>query len=119
MPQARPLIALVEDDPLVRVPIAYGLQDAGFEVVAAASGPEALTVLEDRRIAVAVVDVRLEGRMNGLDAVREARRYNPNLKAILVSGADPGQDVSDVGPFLRKPVRISDLIAAIRGLLPG
>ena len=109
------VVALIEDDPLVRVPLAHGLQAAGFEVVAAASGPEGLAVLDDPRVAVAVVDVKLPGRMDGLGVIREARRHNPGLKAILTSGAAPPADL--VGPFLPKPFRVPELVAAIRHLL--
>ncbi|SRR5258706_234853 len=111
------VVALIEDDPLVRVPLAHGLQAAGFEVVSAASGPEALAVLDDPRIAVAVVDVKLPGRIDGLGVVREARRRNPGLKAILTSGAAPPGDLGDLGPFLPKPFRVPELVAAIRHLL--
>lgn len=114
---ARPVIALIEDDPLVRVPLAQGLQSAGFEVVAAASGPEGLSVLDDPRISVAVVDVRLPGRLSGLDMIREARRSNPRLKTIMTSGAKPPDDLSDIGPFLPKPFRVAELIDVVRSLL--
>ena len=115
---AGPVIALIEDDPLVRVPIAESLQRAGFEVIAAASGPEALTLLLDEsRVAVAVVDVRLPGRIDGVGVVRAARRSNPGLKAVMVSGATPPGDLSDIGPFLHKPFRAAELIDVVRSLL--
>jgi DNA-binding response OmpR family regulator len=111
------LVALIEDDPLIRVPLAQGLQSAGFEVVAAASGAEGLTVLDDPRVAVAVVDVRLPGRLDGVGMVREARRRNPRLKAVMTSGGAVPGDVSDIGPFLPKPFRMPELVAVIRSLL--
>jgi DNA-binding response OmpR family regulator len=114
---AATVVALIEDDPLVRVPLAQGLQSAGFDVVAAASGPEGLSVLDDQDVAVAVVDIKLPGRIDGVGVVREARRRNPSLKAIMTSGAVPPDDLSDVGPFLAKPFRVAELIDAIRRLL--
>lgn len=119
MRSGRPIIALVEDDPLLRVPLAQGLDSAGYTVVAAASGLEAITLLEDPEIDVAIVDVKLGGRIDGLSVIREAQRNNPSLRAVLISGADPPGDVSDVGAFLRKPFRVAELTALLAQLLSG
>ena len=112
-----PRLALIEDDPMLRGPIARDLHAAGYEVVAAASGPEGLALLNDPKIVLAIVDVRLPGRIDGPGVIREARQRNPLLKAIMTSGVSPQDDLSDIGPFLPKPFRIGDLLDAIRRLL--
>ncbi len=114
MRAGRLVIALVDDDPLFRVPIAQGLDMAGYTVVCAANGTDAISLLEDPDIDVAVIDVKLVGRMNGVEALREARRSNPGLKAILISGRRPADGESDPDDiFLAKPFRIGDLLATI------
>lgn len=113
---SNPIVALIEDDPLLRAPLAYALHGAGFDVVSAANGPEALSMLlEDRRVSVAVVDICLPGRMDGLTVLREARRFNPKLKALITSGAPPDEETG--APFLSKPFRPEQLVEAIRSLL--
>jgi CheY-like chemotaxis protein len=114
---SNPLVALIEDEPLVRVPLARMLGDAGFVVVAAATGPEGLSMLDDPRVDVAVVDIRLPGRMDGVAVAREAQRRNPGLKMILTSGAPPDEDVAAIGAFLPKPFRVEQLIDLIRSLV--
>src|SRR5215813_10315651 len=94
MKLGRPLIALVEDQPLIRVPLAQGLDLAGYTVIGAANGAEALALLEDRDIDVAIIDINLPGHLDGLVVLREARRSNPALKAILISGQPP----DEIGP---------------------
>jgi DNA-binding response OmpR family regulator len=113
----KPVVALVEDDPLLRMPLAYALQAAGFTVVSAADGPDALSVLEDPAIDVAVVDVRLPGRLDGLAALREARRRKPALKAVITSGFAAESEASRMGTFLAKPFRADQLIDALRSLM--
>jgi DNA-binding NtrC family response regulator len=111
----RPIVALVDNDPLVRVPVARGLDDAGYHVIGAANVVEALALLEDRSLAAAVVNVELSGRMSGLAAVSEARRNNPNLKVIFVGGAS--QHDCGGASFLEKPYHISDLVTLLGRLV--
>jgi DNA-binding NtrC family response regulator len=115
MKSGRPTIALIEDDPVLRTALAAAIDDACYNVVSAASGAEGLAVLESREIDLAIIDIVLPGRMNGLDVVREARRYNPELRVILTSGHPPPSDfdLSAVGEFLAKPARIPALLATI------
>ena len=117
MKAGRRLIALVDDDPLLRVPIAHGLDAAGYAVIGAASGPEAIELLEDRDVDLALVDMKLPGRLDGVGAVREAKRFNPDLKVIFVSGRPPVEDVSALGTFLSKPFTVGDLVILIERLI--
>jgi DNA-binding response OmpR family regulator len=109
----RPVIALIEDEPLLRVPLAQGLADASYDVLAAASGVEGLDLLNDPSIDVAVVDLKLPGRMDGIDVVREARLRNPRLRAIFISGGPPTVDIGDLGTFLEKPFKLTELLALV------
>ena len=117
MRAGRRVVALIEDDPVVRWPLAQGLDAAGYIVLGAASGPEGLQLLENPDVDVALVDVRLSGRLDGIGVVREARRFNPKLKAALMSGRRPVEDVSDIGPFLAKPISLGALVTTIEAML--
>jgi DNA-binding response OmpR family regulator len=111
--QGRPVIALIEDEPLLRVPLAQGLTDASYDVVAAASGVEGLDLLNDPSVDLAVVDLKLPGRIDGIGLVREAKRRNPRLQAIFISGGPPGVDLGDLGAFLEKPFKLTELLALV------
>jgi DNA-binding NtrC family response regulator len=112
----RPTIALIEDDPLVRAALATAISDASYTVVSAASGAEGLAVLESRPIDLAIIDIVIPGRLNGIDIVREAKRFNPDLRVIFTSGhpVPPGVNLSALGgSFLAKPARVPALLAEI------
>ena len=117
MKPGRPVIALVEDEPLFRVPLAQGLEDASYNVLSAATGADGLDLLDTANIDLAVVDVRLPGRLTGLDVAREAQRRHPGLPVIIISGKPLEADVSDVGPFLAKPFKLADLLALMTQLI--
>lgn len=114
-----PVVALIEDDPMVRGPLARGLDDAGYQVVVAASGPEALALLEGHAIDVAVVDVILPGLVDGGRIVREARRHNPGITVILTSGKPLPDDLVGLAPFVPKPLRLGALLARVRRAIAG
>ena len=111
---SRPTIALIEDEPLLRMALASAVGDAGYEVTAAASGVEGLALLRERPIDLAIVDVGLPGRLDGVALVREARRDKPGLRVILTSGMPPRDaELPPIDAFLLKPYRVDDLLDAI------
>lgn len=115
---SRPTIALIEDEPLLRVALATAVGDAGYHVMAAASGVEGLALLQERAVDLAIVDIQLPGRIDGLELVREARRDRPGLRVILTSGLPPRDaELAADGPFLLKPYRVDELLAMIAEVL--
>ena len=61
------VILIVEDDLLIRMNALEMIEEAGFEVVEAASADEAIAILE-RRLDITVVftDIQMQGTMDGL-----------------------------------------------------
>jgi two-component system, cell cycle sensor histidine kinase and response regulator CckA len=117
--QGRPIIALIEDDPLVRTAIARALDDASYNVVSAANGAEGLAVIESHDVDLAVIDIVMPGHMDGVALAREARRQDPDLLVIFTSGHPPpaDKDLAFLGAFLPKPSRVATLLAMITRLL--
>lgn len=115
----RPLhVLLVDDDELVRAGTAEMLTDAGYEVIEAASGAEALAIFEaDSRIELLVTDQLMPG-MNGAALIARVRRDAPRLPILLVTGfASRDDDIADDIALLAKPFREAALQAAVRKLL--
>ena len=93
------------------------LEEAGFEVVTAYSGPAALAAMESNEVDAAVLDVLMPG-ISG-DAVADRfRRLYPELPIVLMTGDAGAPFVATAdAPVLRKPFRHEELVDTIRGLL--
>jgi CheY-like chemotaxis protein len=115
-------LLLVEDEEGVREVVARSLRRAGYRVLVAADGPEAVALAESREpIALMVCDVVMP-EMDGRQVVEAVRHERPGLKALFVSGyssdviatrglLDPGVEL------LGKPFAASALLDRIRALL--
>ncbi|MBO3761104.1 PAS domain-containing protein [Ciceribacter sp. L1K22] len=89
---ARFTVLLVEDDGLIRMSTADAFQEAGFQVMEAADGQEAVTVLESTDVDALVTDVNLP-RMSGRELAARCRTMRPDALVVFTTG-DPGS-VSD------------------------
>jgi len=118
-------VLLVDDDAMVREPLAAELEEAGFGVLVAESGIEAISLLEaGEPVDVLVSDHAMPG-MNGLAVIREAQSRRPDLPAILLTGyagdtvalaaSAPGANFT----LVRKPVPAQALAARIAVMLEG
>lgn len=80
-------VLLVEDHPLVR----QGIKDILFEekgIVVAAEAPtstEALAILNNTVIDVAVVDISLKGSVNGIELIHAVKKRFPAVKCVVLS----------------------------------
>jgi two-component system cell cycle sensor histidine kinase/response regulator CckA len=97
---------VVDDERGVRDLLRSILQRVGFQVVVAENGPDGVEKL--RAIAgtvrLALIDLTMPG-MNGLEALAEMRRIQPDLRAVLMSGyASSAVADADSHGFLQKPL---------------
>lgn len=123
----RPSVLLVEDEVLIRLDTADQLRALGMAVTEAADAQEALSVLESGiRVDVVFTDIRMPGKLDGLDLVRVIRERYPEVKVILCSGDDvairhifQGEHAISLSDFFQKPYRIEDVEKRIRQLLDG
>ncbi len=109
---AKPLVLLVDDDPMARAMYSSHLNYSGYRIIEAINGVDALTKVSPD-VAVVLLDMRMHGG-NGIDAMRALRRLHPQIKVIVVSGEDNlGGAVSmmKLGAFdyLPKPVSSGQL----------
>jgi CheY-like chemotaxis protein len=115
-------ILIVEDEALVASYIEEVLAESGFRVVGvASSGPEALSLAEETRPQLALVDIRLTGPIDGIELACQLRQKFA-LPAIFLSGlADDETTRRAVAAeplgFLRKPFRPSQVFNAIERAL--
>ena len=116
-------ILVVDDEPNVLVTYRLILQREGYEVSAAISAEEARTMLAERNIDLLLCDLSLERQESGFDVIEAARRKNPEIASVLLTGYTT-QDANDKAqerdiPVLFKPIDIDELLRTISGLLNG
>lgn len=115
-------VLLVEDDADWREAVALGLEQAGADVTAAGSVPEALAALEVRRPQVLVSDIGMP-EADGYALIGHVRSSSgPPLRAVAMTGfadADSRDRCLRLGfdAFLAKPFEPGRLVAAVGALL--
>ena len=111
-------ILLVEDERPIRTMTRQYLESLGYKVLEAADGEEALRIFHEHHESVALVvsDIIMPG-MRGDDLVREIRKQDPNIVAVLISGfMDVGQ-LDDESSVLEKPFAFPDLGRCVEATL--
>ena len=113
-------LLLVEDDALVRLTVAMMLEDHGFGVVEAATGEEALRLMEQGLDApVMVTDVDLGAGVSGLELADRLRARRPDLVIVFITGRVASLRGRVLGPreaVLPKPFEAGDLAELVRRL---
>lgn len=116
-------ILLVDAEILVRHALADYLRECGYVVIEAASGAEAVAVLEERSVPVdtALCDAQLADGMNGFELRRWVREHRPDIDIVLAgnldSAARAAADLCDEGPQLARPYDPQAVVDHIRRLL--
>jgi CheY-like chemotaxis protein len=115
----RPLILLVDDDPVVRLTLARALTERGYDVHTAADGQAAITILEGLGTlpAIAVTDLQMTGG-SGEELVRTLTRRYPDLPVIFMTAYLARYRTAYLpGPILEKPFRADELCELIGSVL--
>jgi len=110
-------ILLVEDEEGVREPIAEALRQAGHMVAEAASGAQAVEMLENEKFDMVITDVGMP-RMSGWEVVKAAKWHQPDVTAGLLTGwaqvLDPTEARKREADFiLAKPIDLRTLVARV------
>lgn len=116
------LVLLVEDDPLLLLPIEEGLRDAGFEPVVALNGKEAVAEMDRdaARFRALITDIRLGPGPDGWEVARHARHLIPSIPVIYCSGDSAAAWTENGVPnsiMLEKPFAMVQLTTALATLM--
>lgn len=117
-----PVALIVEDEALLAMATEDLLNAEGFATLLAYTETEARALLP-APLAVAVVDIDLNGDHAGPRIIRHLRSTRPNLPIVVVSGYEKSGPKADLrglgGPIVRlmKPVSQNDLANAVRDVI--
>jgi len=113
-------ILLVDDDPDLLTVTGFALQQAGFLVVKAADGLEALDAFQREQPDLAVLDINLP-KLNGFDLARKLRERS-KIPLIMLTARNEEEDVVralgiGADDYLSKPFSPKILLARVKALL--
>jgi two-component system cell cycle sensor histidine kinase/response regulator CckA len=116
-------VLVVDDEPLVREVAKRALERAGFEVVLAENGRQAVETFSQQgaRILLVLLDLSMP-EMDGEQTLVELRRIDPGVKVILSSGYDQSSTTraplgGRVASFIQKPYTARALVEAVRHVI--
>lgn len=111
-------ILLVDDEEAILRSLGEVLKDLGFEVATALDGDEALQQVAAQPVDLVISDVKMP-RMDGITLLSRLQAQAPGLPVILITGhGDEETAISALQEgardYLRKPIRVKALLAAIK-----
>lgn len=116
-------ILVVDDEAPIRTVTREILSSFGYEPIEAASGRDALALLEAGPFDAAVLDVRMPG-MDGIELYEEIARRWPALRerVLFITGDSQSERAASLlasgdVPYLEKPFRMRDLLDSLSRLL--
>lgn len=122
MTEGRLLLVADDDDDILQL-LSFRLERAGYEIVQARNGAEALRLAIELRPALAVLDVMMPG-LSGFEVTRELRANEETrtMPIILLTAKAQGSDVSQgmaagADDYVKKPFDARDLKDRVERLL--
>ena len=114
-------ILVIDDDGYIRELVSVLLKDAGFSVVEAVDGQDAMLMLGKEKIDLCVLDLMMP-KMDGFEFCKQARRYYEDMPILMLTAkADISQKVKgfELGTddYLTKPFEGAELTARVKALL--
>ncbi|HVO30425.1 MAG TPA: sigma-54 dependent transcriptional regulator [bacterium] len=113
-------ILLVEDEPLLRMPLADAIRGAGYSLRVCSDGAEALAALDERVFDVVVTDLRLP-KADGMQIFKKVRQVAPQTDVILMTAYGTVADAvgalkEGATDYLTKPFDVEHLLHRLAGL---
>jgi two-component system, response regulator PdtaR len=120
MPKRKPIVLVVEDEPIIRMGALDFVSAAGFEALEASSADEAIRILEARSdIHLVFTDVGMPGTMDGVKLAHYIAGRWPPVKLVVASGnlIDEQSQLPAGAKFFPKPYQDSVIVEALIQML--
>ena len=114
-------ILIVDDEKAIRESVSLVLSEEGHETDVAASGQEALEILNQDNIDVLITDLKMPG-MDGMELVKQSLQICPQTSVIIITAhasVESAIEALRMGAFdyILKPFEFDDLILKVNRLL--
>jgi len=111
-------VLVVDDEPGIRNLLQRTVEEAGYSVVTAASGQEALDKMSEITVDLAMLDIKMPG-MSGIEVLRQVSINWPDTCVIMVTGIGDAQtavEAMKLGAYdyITKPFNPNDVVPAIQ-----
>jgi two-component system, cell cycle response regulator CpdR len=108
----KPIALVVEDDVLQRELVVVLLEESEISVIQCQSAEEALRVLEKMggRVSMMFTDVKLAGKIDGVELAHFATRCYPKIRVIVTSGHALPKRLPEGAMFMPKPWLALDVL---------
>ena len=115
-------ILLAEDDEAMRAYLARALERSGYQVATAATGREALDLLESGTFDLLLTDIVMP-EMDGIELAQKAQAMDSPPKVMFITGfAAVALHANDAVPearLLSKPFHLKDLVRQVDSIFAG
>lgn len=116
-------ILVVDDEGAIRTALKKFLKDQNYDVSVASNGDEALKVLEEGVVDVALVDLVMP-KMDGIELIQKMKRVQPQIAPIVITGfgtITSAVQAMKAGAFhyITKPFELDDVASIIMAALEG
>ncbi len=118
-----PRLLIVDDEIDVREFAANFFRKRKMEVTVVSSGEEALSILDEQKPHLILLDIKMAG-MDGIETLRRIREKGRDTKVIMVTGKKPEEEESfnkclELGAldYIHKPLELDELERVVMGAL--
>ena len=114
-------ILIVDDDKNIRKLLQVVLERQGFNVIVASDGLEALKVIDQVKIDLAIVDIMMPN-IDGYEFTKTLRDGNADLSVLMISAKDMVEDrkkgfMVGIDDYMTKPIDIEEFLLHVKALL--
>jgi DNA-binding NtrC family response regulator len=114
-------VLVVDDEADLRMLLEHAVAKAGYEVVTASDGEEAISLLVKRKFDIVLLDIQMPNT-NGIEVLKYIQKNTPTTKTIMLTGyADlkHAMEAREFGAqdFISKPYKVEEILYTITRLL--
>lgn len=119
---SRQSVLLVDDEHIIRESLSELLTDAGYEVITAEDGHQALKVVNERPIGSVILDLRLPG-IDGMEVLKQVKSKYAHLPVVVITGYPSSSDNAEVmrigaAGYIPKPFQAEDIVRIVNRITP-